>query len=628
VGTRKLFKFKLSARNIIGITLPIVASIVATSSRAWCDDGSAQFGQRVIRHIRIVRQNVFTDEEQKRGLLADDAWMDLLPLGAEIRYLNGPEKMDIIGWANRIHIRTRKSVIENELLFHRGDANRPAILAETERNLRALGIFRDAHVSATTAADDPAVDDVDVTTEDAWTLQPKVSLAFLGGSHVTGGAGIAEYNLLGFDKAAEVFRGNELYRNLNIVGYNDPRVFGSHWQLLAIGSEDNDGRIRSLLVEHPFYSVEVPYSLSISPSYIVDRERLFSIPAEQPVAFRRIQTAMAAEGDLALVATHDLVRRIGVRYQEWDDTFTTVHNFPSVSKLGLQDRRTHALEATYTEWWPDFIKTYYLDELGHPEDKDLGLAYELRLGYSPEVIGASSNELVLGSSFSKGQKFTDETYAWLYLQTAGRLRGGRLRDSFLTAEGIVYQRLPDIDRHPQTFVVDARGDFSSGLFRDHEFVAGGDDGGLRGYPVNFIGGSRRLMMHLEDRVSITQDLFHLMSLGAVGFFDGGEVWGRGRSLEASNFLASVGVGLRIAGTRGGLQIPVRLDFGFPLVHHVGVNAVDFGTGSGPSYGIFGRPFYAQDNAVSVPENFAPDQTISTYPYTSPFTTQGGIFPDY
>ncbi len=100
-----------------------------------------------IRHIRIVRQNVFTDEEQKLGLLADDAWMDRLPLGAEIRYLNGPEKMDIIGWANRIHIRTRESVIENELLFHRGEAVDPAILTETERNLRALGIFRDAHVS-------------------------------------------------------------------------------------------------------------------------------------------------------------------------------------------------------------------------------------------------------------------------------------------------------------------------------------------------------------------------------------------------------------------------------------------------------------------------------------------------
>ena len=36
------------------------------------------------------------------------------------------------------------------------------------------------------------------------------------------------------------------------------------------------------------------------------------------------------------------------------------------------------------------------------------------------------------------------------------------------------------------------------------------------------------MVHLEDRLMIAQDLFHLVSLGGVVFFDGGEVWGRGR----------------------------------------------------------------------------------------------------
>ena len=201
VGTRKLFEFKPSIRSIITITLPIVAAIVAISPAGWCNQASGQFGGRVIRHIRIIRRNVFTDEEQK-GLLADDAWMDRFPLGAEIRYLNGPDKMDIVGWANWIHIKTRESVIEDELLFHPGDPD-DLRLWPRPNAICALGILRDAHVSSTTATDDPAAADVDVITEDAWTLQPKVSLSFLGGNHVTGGAGIAEYNLFGFDKAAD-----------------------------------------------------------------------------------------------------------------------------------------------------------------------------------------------------------------------------------------------------------------------------------------------------------------------------------------------------------------------------------------------------------------------------------------
>ena len=624
----KQLKFKTAIRVSLTIIVTGVAMVAATARPAICSDPPAQFGHRIIRHVRIIRYNVFTEEEQRKGLFGDDAWMDQFPLGAQFRRLNGPDGLDIIGWANRIHIKTRESVIDRELLFHPGDVDDPSLLAETERNLRSIGLFRDAEVTSLADQNDPAVADVDLVTEDAWTLEPKVSLAFLGGGHVTGGAGIAEYNLLGFGKAAEAYSGTELYRRLNILGYNDPRVFGTHWHLLAVGAEDTDGRIRSLLLEYPFYSLQVPFSLTLAPSYIVDRERLFADPVQEPITFRRIQTTLAGEGDLALVATHDLVRRIGLRYQEWDDTFTRARNYPTIAKLGLDDRRTHALEATYTEWWPHFIKTYFLDELGHPEDKDLGFAYGLRVGYSPQALGASNNELVLGSSLSLGGQLSDDTYSWLYLQAAGREGAGQLRDSFVTAEGIVYQRLPALMHLPQTFVADARGDLSSGLFRDHEFVAGGDDGGLRGYPVNFIGGSRRLLMHLEDRVTIAQDLFHLMSLGAVGFFDGGEVWGRGRSFEASNFLASVGLGLRIAGTRGTLQIPVRLDFGIPLVHHVGVSAIDFGTGSGNAFGIFGQPFYAQDNSVSVPENFAPDQTISNYSYTSPFTSPGGTFPDY
>jgi hypothetical protein len=604
----------------------LVLALVLAAPRAGRCDEPVQFGTRIIRHVRVERENVFTADERRKGLFGDDKWLDEFPLGADIRWLAGPDKMDIAGWANRIHFKTRAEVIERELLFKQGDPLKLSLLTETERNLRSFGLLRNAQVGWEPEGDDGA--NVNVLTQDAWTLVPQVSLSLLGGSNVTGGIGIAEYNLFGFGKAAELFHSSQLYRNLDIVGYNDPRIWGTHWHLLAVGSEDNDGRIRSLLLEYPFYSIEVPVSLALAPSYVVDRERLFSIPAKTPVEFRRIQTSMSASAEYALVATHELVRRVGVRYQEWDDTFTSVPGFPRVTKLGLEDRRTHALELTYTEWWPDFIKAYFLDELGHPEDKDLDFAWALRLGYSPQAIGASANELVLGSSFTLGGRLRQGTYSWLYLQTAGRERAGRLSDSFVTAESIFYQRLPKIAERAQTFVADGRMDLSSGLFRDHEFVAGGDDGGLRGYPVNFIGGTQRMMVHLEDRLMITQDLFHLVSLGGVAFFDAGEVWGRGRYFGGSDFLASVGIGLRAAGTRGRLQIPVRLDFGIPLVHHVGVNAADIATGGGQAFGYFGRPFYAQDNAVSEPENFAPESRISPYPFASPFTTPGPTFPSY
>ena len=610
-------------RSLISWLVCLAILLGAGSPRCQSTEQANGFGRGVIRRVLIRRHNVFGAEEKRRGIFGDDDWLDLFPLGADIRWLAGPDKLDIAQWANRIHFKTQESVIKNELPFHVGDKVDLSLLKETERNLRSLGIFRDAEVTASELG--PGSAQIDVVTWDAWTLDPEFSLSFLGGGNVTGGFGLAEYNLFGFGKAAEIFYSQELYRHVTVIGYNDPHIFNTYWHGVTQLSEDSDGRIRNLLLEYPFFSVQAPYAASVTPSYVVDQERLF---AQNEDKYRRIQTAVGASAEYALVATPGLVRRTGVRYQEWDDTFQQAGTNPSPQALGLENRRTHAFELTFTEWHPHFIKTYYLDQLGRPEDKDLGFAWGLRAGYSPTAAGASKNEFVVGTTAVTGFHPADDTYAWLYAQAAGRERAGGLEDAFLTGEGIVYQRLPKIMRRAQTFVADFRLDLSSGLYNDHEFVAGGDDGGLRGYPVNYVGGTRRMMLHLEDRLMVVKDLLHLVSLGGVAYFDGGEVWGRGRELSSGNVLASLGVGLRVAGTRGSLQIPVRLDFGVALVHHAGVNAVDVATGSGQAFGTFGLPFYAQDNAVTVAENLAPDQSPSPYPLASPFSYPGPVFTEY
>ena len=48
--------------------------------------------------------------------------------------------------ANALHVRTRARVVERELLLKPGMPYDAALAAETARNLRALGIFRDVLV--------------------------------------------------------------------------------------------------------------------------------------------------------------------------------------------------------------------------------------------------------------------------------------------------------------------------------------------------------------------------------------------------------------------------------------------------------------------------------------------------
>ena len=71
----------------------------------------------------------------------------------------------LLGWANALHVRTRANVIRRELLFHAGDAYDPAVLAESERNLRNLGIFQDVALRARQGAGGV---EIDVATWDRW----------------------------------------------------------------------------------------------------------------------------------------------------------------------------------------------------------------------------------------------------------------------------------------------------------------------------------------------------------------------------------------------------------------------------------------------------------------------------
>ncbi|MFZ0887495.1 MAG: BamA/TamA family outer membrane protein [Candidatus Binataceae bacterium] len=570
-----------------------------------------------------MRDNVFSGQEKHEGILGDAPWLTETAIGARLKSWTGPDGVNLAEWANRLHFKTQREVIERELLFKEGEPLNPWLLEETERNLRELGFLRNAYVSDEITG--PGHARVTVLTQDAWTLDPLLAFSVIGGGHFSGQAGLAEDNLFGFGKSIQFYRSSERFRDVDFVGYEDPRLWGTHWHLMAEGSEDSDGRVRSALLEYPFWALGVPYSTSDSFGHIIDQERLFS---QNGNLFRHWQTAAAFEASSALESSDNLVRRIGLRYQLWDDSFGAAPVPSADQAVGLEGRRTSAVMLTFTEWHPDFVKAYYLDQLGRPEDRDVGSAIKVRIGYSPTVMGASSSELVFGSSASFGGRIRDLTYGWLWLQASGREGAGAVRDGFVTIEGIGYQRLGLLFDRNQTLVLDARADLSSGLFRDHEFVVGTDDGQLRGYPIDYRAGTQRMLFHVEDRLALVEDLLHLVSVGCVAFVDAGQVWGRGTGLSWDNMLASVGVGLRLAGTRSSLQIPIRLDFAFPLIHHSGVSWGDFETGAPQLFGTFGQPYAAEQNSITDPENFAPDSTASPYPNASPFTYPGSSFTQY
>ena len=175
---------------------------------------------------------------------------------------NNPEEdKALYRWANRVHIRTRPSVIENILLFEEGDQFQGRLLDESARALRGPGVSRRGHRRAR-AAYDAATNSVEVVVRvrDAWTLAPDLKLSRSGGENEWG-IGLSDGNLFGTGKSLTVSYTSDVDRDETDLGYGDANVFGSRVRLGATLANASDGHRRGLVAERPFYSLDTRWSL-------------------------------------------------------------------------------------------------------------------------------------------------------------------------------------------------------------------------------------------------------------------------------------------------------------------------------------------------------------------------------
>ena len=111
------------------------------------------------------------------------------------------------------------------------------------------------------------------------------------------------------------------------------------------------------------------------------------------------------------------------------------------------------------------------------------------------------------------------------------------------------------------------GDFRYGVNLDSNKVFGlGYTTGLRGYPLFAFTGNKLMRVSLEDRIFIKKELFGLVALGLLLFWDCGYVWEEGQDVDLADLRNNVGFGLRTAVPSASGGNVVQLDWGFPLGH--------------------------------------------------------------
>lgn len=475
--------------------------------------------------------------------------------------------------ANRIHVVTRDRVILNRLVFGPGDPYDERRLAESERLLRRDRFLYDATIRPVAYCD--GVVDVEVTTRDVWSLKPSAGFTREGGANQWH-AEVQDSNFLGFGTDLTLAYEDNVDRTATLARYRDDDFLGRRLRFELWYSDNSDGDLARLTFERPFRSLDARSAWGlrafrqsrVDPLYqlgeVVDR---FAVDQEfAELSFGRSRGAVDGRATRL---------RFGAT---WDDrAFAPAPDDPLPSNPLPPDRRL-AYPWLAGEWIEDgFVETQNLDLIDRTEDLNLGRRATAWLGLATRALGSDREAAVFGASWSDGFAPAPGRLGLLAVALGGRLERegdatpGGLRNGLLSLSLRYYRR--NFRRH--NFYVSLAADAAHELDPEQQLLLGGDSG-LRGYPLRYQEGNRRVLLTLEQRFYFAREFFHLIRFGGAVFFDVGKAWTAGEQGPASlGVLRDVGLGLRIGSTRSANAAMIHLDVAFPLDAREGERSVQW-----------------------------------------------------
>ncbi len=488
----------------------------------------------IVRRVTIRRSNIFSADETHAGSFYGR-------------------------WANHLHIVTRERVIERALRFAPGERVCRADLEAAIRRLRALGVL---HSNIDLAVEPVSGDSIDVTvkTRDAWTTRPSVQFRKDGGV-VTWSLGVSELNLLGLGKGLGFELGHGEIKPYYGGWYRDPQLTPLDLYLYAGLFEGDDLWWRTLLVEKPYERAATPWGLRLWASgfrgLVVDHRGGLDGPE-----WNSDQRLLAVAGSIKLWGgTHTAVR-FGPAIHLVRERYRSPAGDPSAAgRYGgpLQDRDVRMLGAEIDFTRERFSQRASVNAFRRREDFDLGTRVEVRAGYSGRRWGAARDGCFVTGEGYQGLSLGTRQFMLGTFLGESQVIAGRAEDLRLQL-GVSYYR--NLDER-QTLAAALRHGLGVRLAPQAVHTLGVITG-LRGFESYSFWGDRMLLLNLEDRIMLVDDLLGLLSAGLTLFTDWGVAWPEGRPLEARP-RANVGLGLRLLGSRTSGTLATRLDVGFPVL---------------------------------------------------------------
>lgn len=474
---------------------------------------------------------------------------------ANIFDLNDPRENNFFfRLANTIHIQTRPQVIRQALLFESGQPVSVQKIEETERLLRGYDFLYDVLIRPIAVHD--GVADIEVRTRDTWSLDVSASASREGGAN-KGRISIAEENLLGTGISVGLGYTSEVDRKGTTFNITDPNAFGTRTSASYAYSKNDDGHGQSASLQRPFYELDARWAAGFSASEGEGTDALYN--AGNSVAeYRHKHEVVETFGGWSAGLVNGWTRRYSIGVSHTNDQYTldpaktAPERLPSDLKLTGPFVRFQLVQ-------DEFRQDTNLNLIGRVEDFSMGIQVNAQLGRALESLDSTRDSWLYSANVSNGFDITRDSFALANAYVNGRY-ADHGENNAIGASGRYYQRR---GRHVVLYAA-LSGDAVNNPDLPGPLTIGGDNG-LRGYPLRYQAGERRVLFTTEARGYTDWYPFRLFRVGGAVFYDSGRAWkGENQNIVNSGWLRDVGFGLRLLSARSSKGNVLHADFAFPL----------------------------------------------------------------
>lgn len=435
-------------------------------------------------------------------------------------------------WANALHITTSPWVIRRTIFVRPGEPYDSARVVESERALRALGVFRDASIDTLHVDGHFAVR---VRTADGWSTRPIASLSATAGD-ATWAVGFSELNLLGSATAL----GFAYRKTPDRAGYELEflnQQFLVRGLLLHLRYRNySDGERGEWILGPPFRESRSRWSLQTYGGDAQERVLVFRDGA-QVLAVQRRLTVLATRGGYALTAGSRGYARL------WMDAQWRREDFAADTASGTSYTAFGAVGAGVELAHVRYTVVRQLNGFGRSEDIDLSTMLRVGAWAAPRAWGYPGARAGAGPEVS-GQIGFPWHGGFGLVQASGRgiygsagLDSGRVQGSVF----LVSQNLPR-----QSLVLYAEGAVAERPAPGGEFDPWLTQRGPRLFGAHAFTGTRLAWGTLEDRVLLGREWLGLVGVGLAPFVDWGGAWYADQPARTGG---DVGLSLRMGSTR-------------------------------------------------------------------------------